>query len=85
MATPDQQRRTAEISRVLAANGWGVIAIADVGAAVTVTIRKPASAVRAGTVNENMQALRFLIEQFRWTVTAYNAFPDHHEATVTST
>jgi hypothetical protein len=85
MATPEQQRRTAEISRVLAANGWGVIAIRDVGAAVAVTIRKPSSAIRAGTVNENMQMLNFLVQGFRWSVTAYDPFPDRHEATVTTT
>jgi hypothetical protein len=84
MATPEQQRRTAEISRVLAANGWGVIAIRDVGAAVAVTIRKPTSAIRTGSIGENMAALRFLVEQFRWTVSSYEGLPDRHEATVTS-
>lgn len=84
MATPEQLRRTAEISRVLTANGWGLIAIRDAGAAITVTVRKPAAAIRTGTVNENMQALRFLVEQFRWNVSAYDALPDHHDATITT-
>jgi D-alanyl-D-alanine carboxypeptidase len=85
MATPEQQRRTAEISRVLAANGWGVIAVRDEGAGVTVTVRKPTAAIRAGSVSENMAALRFLVEQFRWSVSAYNGGDVHHEATVSTT
>ena len=84
MATPEQQRRTAEISRVVAANGWGVIAVRDVDAAVAITIRKPSSAIPTGSIGENMAALRFLVEQFRWTVSSYEALPDRHEATVTS-
>jgi len=84
MATPELQRRTAEITRILAANGWGVVAIRDEGAAITVTARKPLSAIRGGTVNDNLAALRFLVTQFRWEVIDYQATPDHHRADVTS-
>ena len=84
MATPEQQRRTAEISRVLAANGWGVIAVRDVGAAVAVTVRKSTAAIRIPDVSLAMAGLRFLVEQFRWSVTSYDTAPDHHTATVSS-
>ena len=84
MATAEQQRRTAEISRVLAANGWGVIAVRDEGASVAVTARKATSAIRTGSIGENMASLRFLVEQFRWSVTFYTATHTSHEATIST-
>jgi hypothetical protein len=84
MPTPEQTRRTAEISRVLAANGWGTIGIRDAGALAHVTVRKTAAAVPTQDASQAMAALRFLVEQFRWTVVAYDTDPAYHTATISS-
>lgn len=82
MASPEQQRRTAEITRVLAANGWGATSIRDVDSTVVVQVQKPTAAIPRETLQLLLQSLRILVEQFRWEVTDYNAGDVFHVATL---
>lgn len=84
MATVELQRRAAELSRILAANGWGVIGVGDVAGGVAVSAAKASSLVRAVTVAEAMAQLSALVSQFRWELTDYQIDSGRHVARLSS-
>ena len=71
MASDELSARTSEITRILAANGWGIVGMREVNGARVIDLDKVRAAIVESDLLQAMRRMDAIVAPFRWSITEW--------------